>query len=371
MQPIRPVPTLRVLGRVMACAGTVCLILQSGSSGVMLAQTARSTDGIAPRGEVLELSELMLYVANLDRSITFYRDVIGLELPRGLNPPVWTADPEVLRIHNTIGGAYRVATHKLPGAPATSGLELVEYKDIAREPVQPRIQDVGAATIILFVRDVDSVFARLKKSGAPVVTASGAPLAITTDGTPTRAVIVKDPDGSLVELREIGPALQKSDPPSSNVVDTRFGITVADAEKAAHFYRDVFGCELEGTTPFSGDENLMDLTGTRGAQMRKSTMRVSGGSFLLELLEFKGIERRNIRPADSLRSSVYVLPGVAALKFNVRDMQSLVKTVRSVGATVVSAGGEAIEHVHNRDTHAVVRDPNDLFVQLAQRNAPQ
>ena len=371
MQPIRPVPTLRVLGRLMVCAGTVCLIIQSASTGMMLAQATRSSPRIAPRGEVLELSELMLYVANLDRSITFYRDVIGLELPRGLNPPVWTADPEVLRIHNTIGGAYRVATHRLPGAPATSGLELVEYKDIAREPVQPRIQDVGAATIILFVRDVDSVFARLKKSGAPVVTASGAPLAITTDGTPTRAVIVTDPDGSLVELREIGPALQKSDPPSSNVVDTRFGITVADAEKAAHFYRDVFGCELEGTTPFSGDENLMDLTGTRGAQMRKSTLRVSGGSFLLELLEFKGIERRNIRPADSLRSSVYVLPGVAALKFNVRDMRSLVKTLRSAGSTVVSAGGEAIEHVHNRDTHAVVRDPNDLFVQLAQRNAPQ
>jgi catechol 2,3-dioxygenase-like lactoylglutathione lyase family enzyme len=249
MQPIRPVPTLRMLAGAVVCAGTVCLILQSGSSGVMLAQTTRSTPRIAPRGEVLELSELMLYVANLDRSIVFYRDVIGLELPPRLNPPAWTADPEVLRIHNTVGGAYRVATLTLPGAPATSGLELVEYKDIAREPVQPRIQDVGAATIIVFVRNVDSLFARLKKSGTPVVTASGAPVAITTDGATTRAVIVKDPDGSLVELRQIGPALQTSDPPSSNVAGTRFGITVADAEKAAHFYRDMFGCELDGTTP--------------------------------------------------------------------------------------------------------------------------
>jgi lactoylglutathione lyase len=362
---------LRLLARPVVCVGTVCLILHRGSSGVMLAQPTVPTTRIAPRGEVLELSEFMLYVANLDRSIAFYRDVIGLELPPRPNPPAWTADPEVLRIHNTVGGAYRVATHKLPGAPASSGLELVEYRDLAREPVQPQIQDVGAATIILFVHDLDSLFARLKQSGARVVTASGAPVAVTSDGARTRAVIVKDPDGSLVELRQIGPAPQTGDTSSRNVVDTRFAITVADAEKAAHFYRDVLGCELDSATPFSGDRTLMDLTGTRGAQMRKSTLRVPGGSFLLEFLEFKGIERKNIRPAEALRSGVYVLPGVGALKFDVRDMRSLVKTMRSAGATVVSAGGEAIEHVHNRDTHAVVRDPNDLFIQLAQRNAPQ
>src|SRR5580693_2229773 len=212
---------LRRLARTVMCVGAVCLILDRGSSDVMLAQTSGSTARIVPQGEVLELSEFMLYVANLDRSIAFYRDVVGLELPPRPNPPAWTADPEVLRIHNTVGGAYRVATHKLPGAPASSGLELVEYRDITREPVQPQIQDVGAATIILFVHDVDSLFARLKQSGARVVTASGAPVAGETS--------------------------------SRNVVDTRFAITVADAETAAHFYRDVLGCELDSATPFSGD----------------------------------------------------------------------------------------------------------------------
>src|SRR3984957_2686523 len=226
---------LRLLARLVACVGTVCLILQCVPGGVTLAQTSQATARIAPGGEVLELSEFMLYVANLDRSIAFYRDVVGLELPPRPNPPAWTADPEVLRIHNTVGGAYHVATHKLPGAPASSGLELVEYRDIAREPVRPQIQDVGAAAIILFVHDVDSLFARLKLSGAQVVTASGAPVAVTSDGVMTRAVIVKDPDGSLVELRQIRSAQQTGDASSRNVVDTRFAITVADAEKAGAF----------------------------------------------------------------------------------------------------------------------------------------
>jgi catechol 2,3-dioxygenase-like lactoylglutathione lyase family enzyme len=319
---------------------------------------------------VLELSEFMLYVANLDRSIAFYRDVIGLELPPRSGPPPWTADPDVLRVHNTIGGAYRVATLKLPGAPASSGLELVEYRGINRQPVRPRIQDVGTATIILTVRDLDAMLARVKASGASIVTAAGRPVTLQLDGVETRAVIVKDPDGSLVELREaVGPDQPTTTSP--DVISTRFGITVRNVQKASQFYHDVFGFEIERVTPFSSERNLLDLVGTPRAQLRRSLLRVPGSSFIVEFLEFKRIQQKNIRPVDALRSGVYVLPGVGALKLNVRDMRSLVATLQSDGATIVSAGGKMVEHVHNRDTHVVVRDPNDLFVQLSQRNAPQ
>jgi len=359
----------RLPNKFVLYAGALCLILLWGTSRSIFAQASQPAARIAPKGEVLELSEFMLYVADVDRSATFYRDVIGLE-PRRVTPPAWQADPEVLRIHNTVGGSYRTATHNLPDAP-TSGVELVEYKDIGRKAVQPRIQDVGAATVVLMVRDIDSMFARLKKSGAPVVTASGAPVTVKIGGITTRAVIVKDPDGSLVELRQMEIAPSTAASVSRDVVGARFALTTADAEKAAQFYRDVFSFEIDSTTPFSEDKNLIDLMGTKGGQFRKSVVRVPGGSFLVEFLEFKGIERKNIRPAESLRSGVYVLPGVGALKLNVRDMRSLMKTLKLKGSTVVSAGGEMIEHVHNRDTHVVVRDPNDLFIQLAQRNAPQ
>lgn len=363
----------RWVARSAVSAVAMCLALFSSiwcPDSMAFAGTPQSGAQAASDSPVRELSEFMLYVSNLDRSITFYRDVIGLELPARSSPPPWTADPDVLRIHNTIGGSYRVATLKLPGAPASSGLELVEYRDINRQPVRPRIQDVGTATIILTVRDLDRMFARVKASGAPIVTVAGRPVRLDIDGVKTRAVIVKDPDGSLVELRE---AMAPGQPATAarEVLDTRFGITVADAEKAARFYRDVFGFAIEQTTPFSGDANLMDLVGTPGAQLRRSLLRVPGSSFIVEFLQFKGIERKNVRPAEALRAGVYVLPGVGALKLNVRDMSSLVGTLKSDGATIVSAGGELVEHVHNRDTHVVVRDPNDLFVQLSQRNAPQ
>ncbi len=354
---------------------TMCLMLFSGSGSrdsMGFADTPQSALPPASDSPVLELSEFMLYVGNLDRSIAFYRDVIGLQLPARSGPPRWIADPDVLRIHNTIGGAYRVATFKLPGAPSSSGLELVEYRGINRRPVRPRIQDVGTATIILTVRNLDATFARVKASGAPIVTTAGHPVTLDLEGVETRAVMVKDPDGSLVELREAVASGQPSRA-SGGVVDTSLGITVADAGKASRFYRDVFGFTIEPMTPFSlaQKDNLLHLLGTPGAQLRMSLMRVPHSAFTVEFLELKGIERKNIRPADALRKGVYVFPGIGALKLNVRDIRALVVTLESDGAIIVSAGGELIEHVHHRDTHVVVRDPNGLFVQLSQRNAPQ
>jgi hypothetical protein len=55
------------------------------------------------------------------------------------------------------------------------------------------------------------------------------------------------------------------------------------------------------------------------------------------------------------------------LKLSVRDMRALVSTLNEDGSSVVSAGGEMIGHVHGRNTCAVVRDPNDYFIQLSHR----
>jgi hypothetical protein len=72
-------------------------------------------------------------------------------------------------------------------------VELVEFVDVDRKAVQRRLQDPGAVTLILLVRDIDAAFARLKQAGAPVVSTGGAPINMSPTNT-TRAVIVKDPD---------------------------------------------------------------------------------------------------------------------------------------------------------------------------------
>ena len=83
------------------------------------------------------------------------------------------------------------------------GVELVEFANVDRKAVHRRYQDPGAVTLILIVRDIDAAFAPLKKAGVPVVTAGGAPIAMSTTNK-TRAVIVQDPDGHFVELVQSG-----------------------------------------------------------------------------------------------------------------------------------------------------------------------
>ena len=94
------------------------------------------------------------------------------------------------------------------------------------------MQDPGAVTLILLVRDIDAAFAKLKAAGVPVVTTGGAPLAMST-ANKTRAVIVQDPDGHFVELAQLDPLPATTAPASSNVIGIRLRVTVADMEADA------------------------------------------------------------------------------------------------------------------------------------------
>ena len=59
-----------------------------------------------------------------------------------------------------------------------TGVEIVEITKAASKPLERRVQDSGAFMLIVFVRDLDATFARLKQLGAPVVTKGGAPIGL-------------------------------------------------------------------------------------------------------------------------------------------------------------------------------------------------
>src|SRR6202167_4286312 len=142
----------------------ICLSLQPGFG----------QSSPAPAGEVVGSGNFSHIVTNLDKSIEFYRDVLGLELPGGAQP--FGAKPEIMQLGNTIGAQNRIAVLKVAGS--TLGVELIEYKDIDRKPAHPRFQDPGAANLTLRVRDLGAVVARAKKAGVHVLTAGGGPAAV-------------------------------------------------------------------------------------------------------------------------------------------------------------------------------------------------
>src|SRR6185369_7181671 len=105
-------------------------------SGIVFAQT----NAPAP---VAGMQNFIHSVANLEKSVAFYRDVFGLEMNGELRPP--NANPTVLGLVNAAGAKFRAVTFKIPGA--AFGLELTEFTGIDRKPAQPNHWDPGAADL--------------------------------------------------------------------------------------------------------------------------------------------------------------------------------------------------------------------------------
>ena len=96
-------------------------------------------------------------VASLERSATFYSNVIGLEVD---GVPRVFAGEVGMKVGNTPGAQALFTTMKVPGSAL--GVEIIEYRDIERRLGRPRFQDPGAANLILTVRDVDEIVARAR-----------------------------------------------------------------------------------------------------------------------------------------------------------------------------------------------------------------
>jgi catechol 2,3-dioxygenase-like lactoylglutathione lyase family enzyme len=137
---------------------------------------------------------LGLTVADLEHSITFYRDVLGLRLLRR-RPYV---DSEYVA-HQTgyPGVALSVASFEMPGGSGLT-LELVQYLSQAGPALESATNRAGASHLCLTVNDLRACYADLKAKG---VRFRSEPVTITA-GPNTGGLVVYfyDPDGYMLEL---------------------------------------------------------------------------------------------------------------------------------------------------------------------------
>lgn len=294
-------------------------------------------------------------VENVERSVAFYRDVLGLEMP---NPPrAFDSTPWIIDMGNTPGAQSRPAILRIPGSRL--GVELIDYKDIDRKAAHPRFQDPGAANLILTVRDMDAILAKLKAAGAHINSKGGEPATIQgPNGSRSRVVFVQDPDGFFVEISERKPAPPTTAPADSNVVGGAFEIVVSNLDETLHIYRDVLGFQTQPPTEWNGAKLMMDTAGTPGAQFRRSAALIPGTNVMMAFMEFKDIDRKPLhtRVQD---------PGTAILQVGVADIDATVKALKEAGLTVISKNGEPVMNGSAR--FCMMRDPNNLFLELFQR----
>jgi catechol 2,3-dioxygenase-like lactoylglutathione lyase family enzyme len=136
-------------------------------------------------------------VADLDRSIAFYRDLLGLEL-------VHTQEQENEYTSRLVGypnASLRVAQFALPGQPrriSTHDLELVEYVNPKGERGSREICNPGAAHMAMTVDDIHERYERFSAAGVHFVSPPNEITAGVNVGGYT--CYFRDPDDIVLEL---------------------------------------------------------------------------------------------------------------------------------------------------------------------------
>jgi catechol 2,3-dioxygenase-like lactoylglutathione lyase family enzyme len=132
-------------------------------------------------------------VSDLDRSVRFYRDCLGLEV-------VAQQEKEGGYLAAIVGypdAHVKMAHLRVPGADHL--VELFEYlsPESQQQQIEPRI--VGTAHLCFVVDDLPAVHARLEDAG--VDTFVSPPVEVDTGiNTGGYGLYLRDPDGILVEL---------------------------------------------------------------------------------------------------------------------------------------------------------------------------
>jgi predicted enzyme related to lactoylglutathione lyase len=307
-----------------------------------------------PQSYITGVGNFSHIVADLDKSLAFYRDVIGLQ--PGAPPRPFDGNVAIMKLGNTPNAQSRFVALRVPGSAI--GVELIEYKDIERTPARPRFQDPGAANLIVRVRDLDVVVERVRKSGAKILTAAGAP---TTIGNGGRVMFIQDPDGFVVELAQAGaPRGGAAAPaqPEGNIVGGGFELTVEDTAKTVDFYQRVLGFQLTAGAMFNNDKVMNDTAGVPGGAFKQSRGPIPGTTTPIVFIEFANVDR------TPLKTRVQD-PGTAILQLFVRDMDGLMKSLKASGANVITTGGEPVSLGALK--LVIVRDPNNLFLEFMQR----
>jgi lactoylglutathione lyase len=145
-------------------------------------------------GSIEGVSHFGIQVADLARSIAFYRDLLGLELIAE-----WVRDqPYIQELVGYPGVELNVAVFRLPGS--TSFLEILEYRNVERHAVDPGTANPGTAHLCVYVDDLQALHERLAAGGARFVSPIKSPTAGPNTGG--KVIYMIDPDGIRVELLE-------------------------------------------------------------------------------------------------------------------------------------------------------------------------
>ncbi len=309
---------------------------------------------------VVRLQNLAHTTESLDKTLPFYRDVLGLPL-NGTRDPLaqqpQKLDEDMSKFTATKGMSFRAASFHIPNA--AFGFELTEFTGGPRKSVRPNIQDIGAATLALQVRDIEKALAKVKASGAPIVTIGGVP--VNPTGNPNsklREIVLRDPDGFFVELQQPDPLPASAATTPGDILGAAVQFSIDDSARTVAFLRDAIGFNARQTGPLGTNAVVTDLIGLPGAHWRITHGNIPGAALDFGLIEYSGVARAKVTAGAED-------PGSPAFTMVVRDVHAAVDQWTKTGGSVASTGGQPIMRA-NGAGNVFVRDVNGMMWELIQ-----
>lgn len=133
-----------------------------------------------------------IIVSNLEESLHFYRDLLGLKLKKKMNESGAYMD-KISGLKNV-----KVTTVKM-AAEDGNLIELIYYQSHKREAIPKKeICEAGISHIAFTVENLDAEYKRLSKAGIKF----NAPPQVSPDGY-AKVTFCHDPEGNFIELVQV------------------------------------------------------------------------------------------------------------------------------------------------------------------------
>ena len=141
---------------------------------------------------VKETRHFGIAVKDMERSLKFYRDLLGLEIMREMDEAGGYID-NMLALKDV-----NVKTVKLSANNGVTLVELLQFNSHSGDEKNKQIYDIGPSHLAFTVNNLDESYEILKNAG---IEFNSEPQ-LSPDGY-AKVIFCKDPDGTLVELVEV------------------------------------------------------------------------------------------------------------------------------------------------------------------------
>jgi catechol 2,3-dioxygenase-like lactoylglutathione lyase family enzyme len=143
-----------------------------------------------PRDKLfLGIDHTAIVVRDTEASLAFYRDALGLKVAGGSD----NYGPEQEHLNNVFGAHLRITALRAPGGPGVEFLEYLAPPGGRPLPSEARLSDLVAWRIRVAVEEPADVAAKLSRRG-------GRPVSLVAPREKPADVLVRDPDGHVIEL---------------------------------------------------------------------------------------------------------------------------------------------------------------------------